>query len=122
MSALQLRGIMSASEGNNSEKESNLVMAFPQWRHWEQGELGPNQDYYEDEDDDEGPYDQGPENEVVYGSLEEYMNRNKKAVQAKTNDDIFIENIEKQTKSIARAHEKIKFYLEEIEMFLPRRK
>ncbi len=60
------------------------------------------------------------EDDTAFGSLEAFMARNQN-LEALTPDDKLIKLINDRLHSIAEAKERIKFYLEEIEMFLPTR-
>ena len=61
------------------------------------------------------------EDDTAFGSLEAFMNRNQSAM-ALTPDDRLIKLIKDRLEAIAEAKQRIKFYLDEIEMFLPRRR
>jgi hypothetical protein len=62
--------------------------------------------------------DQGSD---VFHSLEAFMGRNLRG-ETQGPDDKLIQMINDRMKAISEAKERIKFYLEEIEMFLPSRK
>ncbi|MBC7714217.1 MAG: hypothetical protein H7177_12810 [Rhizobacter sp.] len=61
------------------------------------------------------------EDESAFGSLEAFMNRNQTA-EILTPDDKLVKLINEKMEAIAEAKQRIKFYLDEIEMFLPRRR
>lgn len=65
--------------------------------------------------------DRFEDNAPVYGSLEAYMARNN-TEEALTPDDKLVKLINERIEGIAEAKARIKFYLDEIEMFLPRRR
>lgn len=58
---------------------------------------------------------------AIFGSLEAFMTRNQDQVQL-TPDDKLAKTIHEKMEAINEARQKIKFYLDEIEMFLPRRR
>lgn len=58
--------------------------------------------------------------EQTFESLEAFMNRNK-ALMAKEDREDHLDAIESTLAEIAETKNRIKFYLDEIEMFLPRR-
>ncbi len=60
------------------------------------------------------------EDDTIFGSLEAFMARNKNE-NVLTPDDKLINLINNRIKSIKDTKQRIKFYLEEIEMFMPRR-
>lgn len=59
--------------------------------------------------------------ETTYGSLEEFMNR-QKGEGSLTADDKLVLLIDERIEQIDEARARIKFYLDELEMFLPRRR
>jgi hypothetical protein len=59
--------------------------------------------------------------EPTYGSLEAYMNRHKDEGSL-TTDDKLVLLIDERIGQIDEARARIKFYLDELEMFLPRRR
>jgi hypothetical protein len=61
------------------------------------------------------------EDETAFGSLEAFMNRHQ-SQESLTPDDKLIMLINERINAIADAKARIKFYLDEIEMFLPRRR
>ena len=61
------------------------------------------------------------EDETSFGSLEAFMNRHKNNDNL-TPDDKLVKLINDRMESIAEAKSRIKFYLDEIEMFLPKRR
>lgn len=61
------------------------------------------------------------EDETAFGSLEAFMNRHQ-AQETLTPDDKLVKLINERLDAIAEAKARIKFYLDEIEMFLPRRR
>jgi hypothetical protein len=65
--------------------------------------------------------DRFEETAPVYDSLEAYMGRHKEEDNL-TSDDKLVKLINERIEGIAEAKARIKFYLDEIEMFLPRRR
>lgn len=61
------------------------------------------------------------EDTTVFGSLEAFMNRNQ-TQETLTPDDKLVKLINERMEAIAEAKARIKFYLDEIDMFLPRRR
>lgn len=61
------------------------------------------------------------EDDTAFGSLEAFMNRNQ-TQESLTPDDKLVRLINERMDAIAEAKARIKFYLDEIEMFLPRRR
>ena len=61
------------------------------------------------------------EDDTAFGSLEAFMNRNQ-VQESLTPDDKLVRLINERMDAIAEAKARIKFYLDEIEMFLPRRR
>ncbi len=61
------------------------------------------------------------EDETSFGSLEAFMNRHQNNDNL-TPDDKLVKLINDRMESIAEAKSRIKFYLDEIEMFLPKRR
>ena len=61
------------------------------------------------------------EDDTSFGSLEAFMNRNQNNDNL-TPDDRLVKAINERMEQIAEAKSRIKFYLDEIEMFLPRRR
>ncbi|MBC7428020.1 MAG: hypothetical protein H7336_05375 [Bacteriovorax sp.] len=61
------------------------------------------------------------EEDTAFGSLEAFMARNQNA-DTSTPDDKLVRLINERLEAIAEAKQRIKFYLDEIEMFLPRRR
>jgi hypothetical protein len=61
------------------------------------------------------------EDDTAFGSLEAFMNRHQ-AQESLTPDDKLIRLINDRINAISEAKARIKFYLDEIEMFLPRRR
>lgn len=61
------------------------------------------------------------EDDTSFGSLEAFMNRNQNNENL-TPDDKLVKLINERMEAIAEAKSRIKFYLDEIEMFLPRRR
>jgi hypothetical protein len=57
----------------------------------------------------------------LYPSLEAYMNRHQRDM-ALTPDDKLVMKINQQIEAIQGLKERIKFYMDEIEMFLPRKR
>lgn len=60
------------------------------------------------------------EDDEIYPSLDAFMNRHKRDV-ALSPDDKLAMKINQQLEAIYDAKERIKFYLEEIDIFMPRR-
>ena len=69
----------------------------------------------------EGELEDVLEDDSVFGSLEAFMNRHQ-SQETLTPDDKLVKLINDRMLAIADAHARIKFYLDEIEMFLPRRR
>ena len=61
------------------------------------------------------------EDTTAFGSLEAFMNRHQ-SNESLTPDDKLVKLINERLEAIAEAKQRIKFYLDEIEMFLPRRR
>jgi hypothetical protein len=61
------------------------------------------------------------EDDTIFGSLEAFMARNQNLDEV-TPDDRLTKLINERMQAIAEAKERIKFYLDEIDMFLPRRR
>jgi len=61
------------------------------------------------------------EDTTAFGSLEAFMNR-QQGNDTLTPDDKLVQLINERMEAIAVAKQRIKFYLDEIEMFLPRRR
>lgn len=61
------------------------------------------------------------EDETAFGSLEAFMNRHQ-TQDTMSPDDKLVKLINDRMEAIADAKARIKFYLDEIEMFLPRRR
>lgn len=57
----------------------------------------------------------------IYPSLEAFMARNKKEEQL-TKDDQLVLKVNEQMKMISEANQRIKFYMDEIEMFMPKKR
>ncbi len=101
-------------------EESNLLVMFPASKNFAVEELHsystPN---YLDErfDNDEIEIT----SEEVFPSLEAFMARNKLENQL-TKDDHLVIKINEQMKMISEANERIKFYMDEIEMFMPKKR
>lgn len=101
-------------------EESNLLIMFPASKHYAVEEIAtystPN---FLDErfDNDEIEIS---ENEI-FPSLEAFMSRNKPVEQV-TKDDLLVSKINEQMKMISEANERIKFYMDEIEMFMPKKR
>ncbi len=76
-------------------------------------------DYLDDRFD--GELSEELEDETSFGSLEAFMNRHQ-SQETLTPDDKLIKLINERMEAIAEAKQRIKFYLDEIEMFLPRRR
>lgn len=72
-------------------------------------------------DDRFGSLNDNLEDDTAFGSLEAFMARNQNA-DTSTPDDRLVKLINDRMQAIAEAKERIKFYLDEIEMFLPRRR
>ncbi len=69
----------------------------------------------------ENNFEDNLEDETAFGSLEAFMNRNQ-SQETLTPDDKLVKLINERIEAIADAKARIKFYLDEIEMFLPRRR
>lgn len=61
------------------------------------------------------------EDDTIFGSLEAFMARNQNQ-DGLTPDDRLVKLINERMQAITEAKERIKFYLDEIDMFLPRRR
>lgn len=61
------------------------------------------------------------EDDTIFGSLEAFMARNQNQ-EGLTPDDKLVKLINERMQAIAEAKARIKFYLDEIDMFLPRRR
>lgn len=61
------------------------------------------------------------EDDTIFGSLEAFMARNQNQ-EGLTPDDKLVKLINERMQAITEAKERIKFYLDEIDMFLPRRR
>lgn len=70
---------------------------------------------------DERFMDESLEDETSFGSLEAFMNRHQNNDNL-TPDDRLVKAINERMEQIAEAKSRIKFYLDEIEMFLPKRR
>lgn len=66
-------------------------------------------------------FEEALEVDTAFGSLEAFMNRHQ-AQEVLTPDDKLVKLINSRIEAIAEAKQRIKFYLDEIEMFLPRRR
>jgi hypothetical protein len=118
----------------NNEEVQNLVM-FPSAKNFPMRELlsDPLNDilmeytpYYPDHSDERFPSSEDDEDESdesidLYPSLEAFMNRHKRDV-VMSPDDRLIQKINQQMAAIQALKERIKFYMDEIEMFLPRKR
>ena len=69
----------------------------------------------------EGEFEDELEDETIFGSLEAFMARNQNQ-EGLTPDDRLVKLINERMQAITEAKERIKFYLDEIDMFLPRRR
>jgi hypothetical protein len=63
----------------------------------------------------------GEDDSLNFDSLEAFMNRHNPQ-ESLTSDDKLVKLINERIEAIAEAKARIKFYLDEIEMFLPRRR
>ncbi len=102
------------------QSESNVLVMFPASKNF------PIEDFtlenfpsYNDERFDNDEIELG--SDEVFESLDAYMNRHKK-MEFSTPDDLLIKKIEDQMNLISEAKAKIKYYLEEIELFLPNKR
>jgi hypothetical protein len=80
--------------------------------------------YYPDHTDTRFPTEDSADEEDMddtYPSLEAYMNRHKRDM-AMTPDDRLVQKINQQLEAIQVLKDRVKFYLDEIEMFLPRKR
>lgn len=66
-------------------------------------------------------FEESLEDDTMFGSLEAFMARNQNQ-DGLTPDDKLVKLINDRMQAIAEAKERIKFYLDEIDMFLPRRR
>lgn len=69
----------------------------------------------------EGDLEDELEDETIFGSLEAFMARNQNQ-EGLAPDDKLVKLINERMQAITEAKERIKFYLDEIDMFLPRRR
>lgn len=76
--------------------------------------------YLDDRFDNES-LEESLEDETSFGSLEAFMNRHQSNDNL-TPDDRLVMMINERMEQIAEAKSRIKFYLDEIEMFLPKRR
>lgn len=76
--------------------------------------------YLDDRFDDENLLEDENEGSEVYDSLEAYMNRNNDL--SLSPDEKLANVINEKFEAILEAKARIKFYLDEIDMFLPRRR
>ncbi len=101
-------------------EDSNLLIMFPASKNFAVEEVGSYElPKFLDErfDNDEIEILE----EETFPSLEAFMNRNNKA-ETLTKDDQLVLKINEQMKLIAEANERIKFYMDEIEMFMPNKR
>jgi hypothetical protein len=106
-------------------QESNVLVMFPSSKNYplEENFMESIPDYndsrFEEEtfDNDEIELD----GDEVFDSLEAFMNRQKEE-ETITPDDRLILKINEQISAISKAQERIKFYLEELNIFMPARK
>ena len=96
----------------NAELSDPLMELLNEYSHITDAELP---DYLDER------FEESLDDDTVYGSLEAFMSRNQNQ-EVLTPDDKLINLINARLKSIKEAKQRIKFYLEEIEMFLPRRR
>jgi hypothetical protein len=114
----------------NGEEVKNLVM-FPSAKNFPMREflsdplseiLNEYTPYYPDHDDERFPSEPDEDESTdMYPSLEAFMNRHQRDM-AMTPDDRLIQKINQQMDAIQNLKERIKFYMDEIEMFLPRKR
>lgn len=104
---------------NQGLQEDNILVMFPASKHFLKEEMITDIPSFLDErfDNDDIVID----DEEVFGSLEAFMNRQRNN-NVMAPDDILAQRINRQLDAINHAQAKIKFYLEEIDIFLPRRK
>jgi hypothetical protein len=115
----------------NGEEGRNLVM-FPSAKNFPMREMlsDPLHDilseyapYYPDHTDERfhsEVVEEEDDADEMYPSLEAFMNRHKRDM-ALTPDDRLMQKINRQLMAIQDLKDRIKFYMEEIEMFLPRK-
>ena len=119
-------------EAINGDEVKNLVM-FPSAKNFPMKEMlsDPLYDlineiapYYPDHQDSrfesEAEDAEGEDNETYYPSLEAFMNRHIREMSL-TPDDKLIMKINQQMAAIQGLKDRIKFYMDEIEMYLPRK-
>ena len=138
---------MKSSSGSNREapNENNNLVMFPSSKNFKVDltsvDLGPDPlsellqeyshltdediiDYLPDEDDERfnaSIFDEETLDGDSFDSLDAFMNRNQRG-EVLTPDDLLIKAINERIQAIKDTKERIKFYLDEIEMFLPSRK
>lgn len=104
------------------QEENNVLVMFPASKNFptiEEMEMGSIvTPAYEDErfDNDDIEIDE----DEIYPSLEAFMNRHKRD-EVLTPDDRLVMKINNQIEMINEAKERIKFYLEELDIFMPRK-
>lgn len=76
--------------------------------------------YYPDHTDERFEIEEIDDEDEHYPSLEAFMNRHKRDM-ALTPDDRLVQKINQQMMAIQNLKDRIKFYMDEIEMFLPRK-
>lgn len=112
----------------NNEETKNLVM-FPSAKNFPMREMlsDPLHDllneytpYYPDQDDPRFEPEDEEDMDETYPSLEAFMNRHKRDM-AMSPDDKLVQKINHQIAAIQVLKDRIKFYMDEIEMFLPRK-
>ncbi len=114
----------------NGEDAQNLVM-FPAAKNFPMRELlsDPLNDildeytpYYPHHTDERFPIEEDDEDtDDLYPSLDAFMNRHKQEM-AMTPDDRLVQKINQQLVAIQSLKERIKYYMDEIEMFLPKKR
>lgn len=105
-------------ESDLSDLRDPMMDLLNEYAHIKDDEIPSHlDDRFDDELELEDELDESP----VFGSLEAFMARNEGSV-ALTPDEKLASSINQKMEAILEARQKIKFYLDEIEMFLPRKK
>jgi hypothetical protein len=119
---------MKATDVKGEQEMRNLVM-FPSAKNFPMREMlsDPLSDilneysaYYPDHTDERFESEDIEDEDDHYPSLEAFMNRHKREV-AMSPDDRLVMKINQQMDTIKGLKERIKYYMDEIEMFLPRK-
>ncbi len=112
----------------HEEEVKNLVM-FPSAKNFPMREmlsdplsdiLNEYKPYYPDYNDERFEVDDSDDSDEHFPSLEAFMNRHKRD-EGLSPDDRLVKKINSHLETIQTLKDRIKFYMEEIEMFLPRK-